>query len=239
MRTIANRHRVALGGLSLVVATLLFAGVFSYLAATFGYPDVLDQPAAAVLPALLGLGTIGRVVWVLYGVIPLLLIPTGLGVREAARHEAPCLGRIAVWLAYASAAAMMIGLLRWPSLHWSLAQHWTTASPVEREAIAARFDAANFYLGNVIGEFAGELLLNGFFLASALALSAAYPARRWLAFGGIVACGFGWVAMFRNITSLVAPVADINNLVLPLWMLVLGVVLLLSSRRRDAHALAG
>jgi hypothetical protein len=35
-----------------------------------------------------------------------------------------------------------------------------------------------------------------------------------------------WIAMWRNITHVVAPVAALNNAVLPLWMIVFGVGLL-------------
>ena len=65
---------VRAGGWSLILAALLFLGVFSYLAATFDYPDVLDRPAGEVLPRLLALGATGRAVWALYGLVPLLLI---------------------------------------------------------------------------------------------------------------------------------------------------------------------
>lgn len=241
MRTISpRRNHAVLGAVSLILATLLFAAVFTYLAITFDYPDVLDRPASDVLPALTGLGTSGRAVWLLYGLIPLLLIPTGFGVKEATRHEAPHLGRLAMWLACASAVAMTIGLLRWPTLHWSLAQQWAAAAAVAREAIAARFDTANLYLGNVIGEFVGELFLNGFFVVSAFAVSAAYGGRRWLALAGIAVGLIGWVAMLRNLTPLVTPVAEFNNIVLPLWMLVFGVTLLLTqtpgrASRHQAH----
>ena len=213
-----------LGGVSLVAAMVLFAAVFSYLAAAFDYPTVLDHPAAEVLPALLALGTIGRAVWFVYGLIPFLLIPAARGVEEAVRVTEPRLGRVAVWFAVISAAAMMTGLLRWPTLQWGLAQQWMSATPVSRELLASRFATANFYLGNVIGEFAGELFLNGFFLTSSLAL-AGRSRRSWLVLAGIAASAFGWIAMLRNITSLVAPVAALNNIVLPLWMLTLGVVL--------------
>ena len=124
---------------------------------------------------------------------------------------------------------MMTGLLRWPTLHWMLAQEWTSASPASRDVIAGRFGTANLYLGNVIGEFAGELFLNGFFLTSSLALSAGRPRRRWLAFLGVAASALGWIAMLRNLTPLVAPAATLNNIVLPLWMLTLGLVLTVQS----------
>jgi hypothetical protein len=110
-------------------------------------------------------------------------------------------------------------------LQWSLAQQWMSASPASRALLAARFATANFYLGNIVGEFVGELLLNGFFLAASLVLVSARPARRWLLFAGILASVLGWTAMLRNVTPLVAPVAALNNIVLPIWMMALGLAL--------------
>lgn len=219
-----SRRRIVIGGASLVAATVLFAAVFSYLAAVFDYPAVLARPAGDVLPRLLALGRSGRLVWLVYGLIPLLLVPTAIGVNEAARATAPRLGRAILWLATLSALAMMTGLLRWPTLHWALAQEWALASPAARDVLASRFGTANLYLGNVIGEFVGELLLNGFFLASSMVLSTG-DRRRWLALSGVAASALGWVAMLRNLTPIVAPVAALNNVVLPVWMLTLGLVL--------------
>jgi len=234
-----SRRRTVIGGASLVAATILFAAVFSYLAAAFDYPAVLARPAGDVLPALLALGRSGRVVWLLYGLIPLLLVPTAIGVNEAARATAPRLGRAILWLATLSALAMMTGLLRWPTLHWTLAQEWALAAPAARDVLASRFDTANLYLGNVVGEFVGELFLNGFFLASSMALSTGQPRRRWLAFWGVAASALGWIAMLRNLTPLVAPVATLNNVVLPLWMMTLGLALAAqgrSGKRRGSGA---
>lgn len=226
-----SRRRIIVGGASLVAATVLFAAVFGYLAAAFDYPAVLAHPAGDVLPALLALGLSGRAVWLVYGLIPLLLVPTAIGVNEVARSTAPQLGRAILWLATLSALAMMTGLLRWPTLHWTLAQAWTSASPAARDLLASWFDTANLYLGNIVGEFVGELFLNGFFLASSTALSTGQPRRRWLAISGVAASALGWIAMLRNLTPLVAPIAALNNMVLPLWMLTLGLAL-------AAHGLA-
>lgn len=224
-----NSSRVAtlIGGSSLIAATLLFSAVFVYLARSFGYPEVLDLPAAEVLPRLLALGPTGRAVWVLYGLIPLLLIPTAMGVYAAGRQAVPLLARAAMIMAVLSALTMMAGLLRWPSLHWHLALAYTDASPGAREAIAATFAASNSYLGNFVGEFLGELFLNTFFLLSSIALTrAAAPSRRWLLVVGSAASLLGGLAMLRNATHWVEPIAALNNIVLPIWMLVLAVVLL-------------
>ena len=228
-----SRTATVIGGGSLITATLLFSAVFVYLARSFGYPDVLDLPAADVLPRLLALGPTGRAVWVLYGLIPLLLVPTALGVYAAGRQAAPLTARVAAILAVLSAAAMMIGLLRWPSLHWQLALTYADASPAAREVIGAVFAASNSYLGNFIGEFLGELLLNAFFFSASLALARAAGGSRWLVVAGSAASLLGGVAMLRNAVPLVEPVAALNNAVLPIWMLVLGVALL--RHRKGSH----
>jgi hypothetical protein len=139
----------------------------------------------------------------------------------------PLLARAAVIMAVLSALTMMAGLLRWPSLHWQLALTYADASPGTREAIAAAFAASNSYLGNFIGEFLGELFLNTFFLFASIALTrTAVTSRRWLLVVGSAASLLGGLAMLRNATPWVEPIAALNNVVLPIWMLVLGVVLL-------------
>src|SRR5688500_9163950 len=66
-----NVTAVRAGGLSLVLGAIAFVGVFSYLAANFSYPEVLDGAATEVLPRLLATGPSGRFVWALYGFLPL------------------------------------------------------------------------------------------------------------------------------------------------------------------------
>jgi hypothetical protein len=158
--------------------------------------------------------------------VPLLLLPTALGVDAAARSVAPRATQVARVSAALAALCMMAGLLRWPTLHWQLALAWGDATPAAREGLAANFDLANRWLGNVVGEFLGELFLNTFFLAATWALTRADRRRaRWLLPAGVLATAFGFVALWRNALPWVGPVAELNNAVLPLWMLVLGAAL--------------
>ena len=85
----------------------------------------------------------------------------------------------------------------------------------------ALFDGLNTYLGNYVGEFLGELAFNAFFLLTSWALLR----TRTVAVLGLVAGLAGLVGMFRNVTAAVAPVAAVNNYLLPAWMIVFGVVL--------------
>jgi hypothetical protein len=123
--------------------------------------------------------------------------------------------------------AMMLGLLRWPSLHWELAEAFVSGDTAGRATIGAIFAAFNSYLGNFVGEFLGELSLNLFFLISAgamLSRGSGFPLVLGL-FGIFAACT-GLIGMFRNAVDAVDPVAALNNYLLPLWMVAFGIGLL-------------
>lgn len=222
-----SRGAARVGGWSLIAAAVGFMTVFSYLAAKFNYPDVLDGSAAEVLPRLLALGSSGRAVWLVYALIPLLLIPAAVGATAALRDAAPNAMRAALVCGVIAAVSMLVGLARWPTVHWELARAWAAAAPDARTAIDAVFSGLNGYLGNFIGEFLGELSLNAFFMLSAVGLLRA--GNRWAGSSGLLVGAIGLVAALRNVTPAVSMIADVNNYVLPLWLIVLGVVLL---RRR-------
>jgi len=215
------------GGAALIAGAVAFIGVFSFLAARFDYPAILDGAAADVFPRLLATGTTGRAVWALYGFLPLAWIPAGVGAFHALRGLREGSMRTALLFAVLASISMMLGLLRWPSIHWELARAYGTADAPAREVIAAAFAGLNSYLGNYIGEFLGELSVSVFFLLSALAMLASgsgFP--RWMAYLGLVTAVLGLIGMFRNVTGVVAPVAEVNNYLLPLWMIVFGTSLL-------------
>lgn len=221
-----SRLMVRIGGASLIVGALAFMGVFSFLAARFGYPEVLDGRAADVLPALLAMGDAGRLVWAVYALLPLIWIPAAVGAFHALRPRSEGAMRMGVSFAVVSALAMMLGLMRWPSFHWELAQAWV-AEPGARVGIEVMFNAANRYLGNYIGEFLGELSINLFFLLSAAAmLKQGSGFARPVGWLGVIASLAGLIGMFRNTAAVVAPVAAVDNYLLPLWMIVFGVSLL-------------
>jgi hypothetical protein len=154
----------------------------------------------------------------------MLLIPAGVGAYAALRDSAPSAMRAALAFSVMAAVSMLLGLARWPSVHWELARAYATGSPDARLAIDAVFSGLNVYLGNFIGEFLGELSLNAFFILSAIALMRA--GRRTIGYGGVAVGVIGLAAAFRNVTSAVWLIAEINNYVLPFWLIVLGVVLL-------------
>jgi hypothetical protein len=215
-----------LAGFAYIGASVGFMAVFSWLAAHFGYPDVLDHPAAEVLPQLRALGTEGRAVWALYALMPLLLLPAAAGAADALRRDDlrnDAAVRVGLILQVCAAICMTLGLARWSTAQWSLAAAWESADAAQRVGITATFDALNTFLGNGIGEFVGELALYGSFAAFALALYR--RGVRWLATFAAVTAIAGWVGMFRNITAVVQPASDITNVLLPVFLIAFGIAL--------------
>jgi len=218
---VPGSQTVRVGGWSLILGAVAFMAVFSYLAARFDYPAILDGPAATVLPHLLATGPTGRAVWAIYAFLPLIWIPAGVAAYLALRHSHPGGSLLALQCAVVAALSMMLGLMRWPTIHWRLAELYACADATQRAVLEAMFDGLNTYLGNYIGEFLGELAFNAFFLLTSWALLR----TRGIAVLGLLTGLAGLVGMFRNLTAAVAPVAAVNNYLLPAWMIVFGVVL--------------
>jgi hypothetical protein len=223
---------IRFGGFCLAGGALAFLGVFTYLAARFNYPEVLDGPAATVLPSLLATGHQGRVVWAIYALLPLIWIPAGVAAYEALAPVQRGAMRLALQFAVVAALAMMLGLMRWPSIHWHLALAFDGAAPPEQAVIAAVFDGLNTYLGNYIGEFLGELSFSAFFLITSIVWLQSPQPSWWIGWLGLVTAAAGLLGMFRNIISAVAPIAALNNYLLPVFMIILGVAL---ARWRTNH----
>jgi hypothetical protein len=235
-RRAGDRVSVRIGGLSLIVAAVSFMTVFSYLAAKFQYPEVLDGTAGQVLPALLATGSEGRVVWAIYAFLPLFWIPAATGAFQALREKNEGVMRMAMLFAVVSSLAMVLGLARWPSFHWELARAWASAPGDTRLTLEALFLATNRYLGNYLGEFLGELAMNVFFLLTAITmLKRGSGFGQWVGWLGMLTSITGFVAMFRNISTSVAPIAAASNYLLPLWMIVFGVSLLRFGGNRSAQ----
>jgi hypothetical protein len=225
-----HRKMIVAGGLSFVVGALAFVLVFSYLAAKFDYPHILDGSPAEVLPRLSAGGSTMRAVWAIYAFLPLLLLPGAVGAYLACPSNR---GPMTLGLVVASigALAMCLGLMRWPSIHWALAGTYAQSGAEAKSSLGAVFTGLNLYLGNYIGEFLGEACLATFFLLAGFSMLEEARFPKWLAWSGVVFALLFFVGAFRNAVPAVQSVADLNNALLPLWMLTLGASLIWYSRR--------
>ena len=225
-----QRPMIIAGGLSFVVGALAFVSVFSYLAANFDYPGILDGSAAEVLPRLRAGGSVMRATWALYAFLPLLLVPGAVGAYFACPSSR---GRMTLALVAASlgALAMCLGLVRWPSIHWALADAYAQSGADANSSLSAVFLGLNLYLGNYIGEFLGEVCLAFFFFISGLSLVNESRFPKLLGWCGVAFATLFVIGAFRNAIPAVQRIADVNNALLPLWMVVLGVSLIWYSRK--------
>jgi hypothetical protein len=213
------------GGVCFIVGAIAFVGVFSYLAARFDYPGVLDGEAADVLPRLRNGGAAMRAVWAIYAFLPLLLVPGALA-ATLSMPASPGAMTLALISACLGSFAMCLGLMRWPSLHWTLAGAYADSGDEGRRSIGATFKGLNVYLGNYIGEFLGEICLGGFFLLTGFAQLEEVRFPAWLGRCGIAFGILFILGAFRNATPKVQWISSLNNVLLPLWMIVLGGALL-------------
>jgi hypothetical protein len=116
-----------------------------------------------------------------------------------------------------------------------MAEAYSEAGTEARLSLDAVFRGLNVYLGNYIGEFLGEAALAVFFLLLGFSMldEARFP--KWLGWVGVGFSLLFLVGAFRNVASAVQTVADINNILLPLWMIVVGAALLRYSGPRAAR----
>jgi Domain of unknown function (DUF4386) len=228
--SVQYRKMIVAGGLSFVVGALAFVLVFSYLAANFDYPDILDGSPAEVLPRLSAGGSTMRAVWSIYAFLPLVLVPGAVGAYFACPSSRDRM-TLALALSSLGALAMCLGLMRWPSINWVLAGAYAGAGTEAQASLGAVFTGLNLYLGNYIGEFLGETCLASFFLLAGCSTlnEARFP--KWLGWGGVAFALLFVVGAFRNVATAVQVVADVNNVLLPLWMLILGGSLIWYTRR--------
>jgi hypothetical protein len=70
-----------------------------------------------VFPSLLATGQQCRLVWAIYALLPLICLPAGLAAYEALAPVQRGAMRLALLCAVVATIAMMLGLMRWPSVH--------------------------------------------------------------------------------------------------------------------------
>ncbi|WP_224372862.1 DUF4386 family protein [Hyalangium versicolor] len=232
-----TRNLQRVGAIALVLGAAGFVLVFFYLHAAFDYPAILSHGAGEVLPRLAAGGATLRAAWLLYSALPLTLLFAGIASMPLLEDgSGRGLARLGAAAAVLAAVTMMLGLLRWPSIHDALASSWASASADHRELLGTLFDAANRYLGNLLGELLGELSLAGWFACIGFALWRSEQRTG----GALVLSAAAIVAIgaLRQLTSVVAPIAEVGNVVLPLGLFLIAGFMFRTSPAAVARARA-
>ncbi|MFN8076011.1 MAG: DUF4386 family protein [Kineosporiaceae bacterium] len=132
------------------------------LAVSFGWPAVLDAPAAEALPAFAEQRGAVAAFFLVQLAGSLALSPAVLGLHRLAAARRPAGPGLQALTALGVAALVVqcLGWVRWPIAVPHLADAYLdpAASPAAREATAASYEVLNAYAGGALGEHLGWLL---------------------------------------------------------------------------------
>ena len=231
-------------GALFVVGALAFASAAAVLSSTFGWPDILREPAAVVLPAVVAGGTRLVSTWFATAwsyallAVPILLLPAVLG-----RRDDPVL-RAATLVGAASVLLSLIGFLRWVFVVPPLARSYAAGDPITRAAVAAAWTAQHQFGGALLGEHLGQLLVIGWSLALSVIILRSRVLPRWLAVAGLVVSALYLLNQGDVLATAVPgfPVWDLAGLLgstgWGLWVAALGITILLRPVRTRSSSTA-
>jgi hypothetical protein len=215
---LVSAHALRVAGAVLVAGAVGFIVVFAVLSASFGYPDVLDRPASEVLPRLLAGGARLRAIWGIYAVLPVAITVVALLAHDRLGLTRP-VARLVTAAGVVAGVAMAVGLLRWSTIQWGLAEAHRSISddPGARAALEGVSTSLNLMLGRVLGEFVGEVCLATWFLGVGLGLRARWMGRACVALAALL-----FVGSVRAVIAPAGAATEITNFLLPAVMLWLG-----------------
>jgi Domain of unknown function (DUF4386) len=215
----------------LILAAVLANVGFTALGSIFNYPDVLDEPAGAVLADFRDQQGAVSAWFAVLALSAALLAPIAVGVGRLSRDRVM---RIAVRVGLAAAVVQVIGLLRWPILVPGYASDAASADPGVAAAGRDAFRTASDILGTAMGETLGYLLTAVWTGLVIVALGRRF-AGRWFPALGLTSAALVLVGVLSPLDLPVVDTANFFGYVLwSLWLIGFGVVLILRERRADA-----
>jgi uncharacterized protein DUF4386 len=223
----------AVAGAFLIVAPVWFNATFALLGKRFDYPDILRRPASEILDRFRAGGSSLIILWWLFMLSGLLLIPAVVLLGQALGFTG--IVPLAVTVGVLAGLVQMLGLLRWVYLVPSLAR--TNADPAlesgQREANVAVFRAMHQYLGVGVGEHLGYLFTGIWSVLIGVAIVGRVLLPAWMGWVGIVV-GVGLVLgsaefLGRNEEdgwALAGAAIPVLYIAWSLWLLAMGIALI-------------
>jgi hypothetical protein len=219
--------------LKLTAALLIGAAVLANLAFTalgsiFSYPDVLNEPAAAVLADFRAEQTAVSAWFAVLALSAALFAPIAIGVRRLSSSRAM---RIAVPVGIAAAVVQVVGLLRWPVLVPGYAADAASTDAGVAASAQDSFTTAGAILGTAVGETLGYALTATWTVLVIFALGRRYAGRWFVTLGAVSAA----LVLAGVLSPLGLPVVDTANFVgyvlWSLWLIAFAVVIVVHERR--------
>jgi Domain of unknown function (DUF4386) len=148
-----------LTGLLLLVLPVAYNGLYTLLARSFDYPDILRQPTSQVLERFTAGGSRLVLIWWGFAMSAVLLAPAVVLVSATLADANPTILALATAIGLLAALVQFLGLVRWPFAvpHLARLTGDPATTPATRDAIDVVFQTLNRYLGVAVGEHLGYL----------------------------------------------------------------------------------
>jgi hypothetical protein len=148
-----------LTGLLLLILPVAYNLLYTLLARSFDYPDILRQPTSQVLQRFAAGGSRLVLTWWGFAMSAVLLAPAVVLLSATLADANPTILALASAIGLLAALVQFLGLIRWPFAVPYLARTATdpTATVATRDAVEVTFQTLNRYLGVALGEHLGYL----------------------------------------------------------------------------------
>jgi hypothetical protein len=146
-------------GVLLIVLPVAYNGLYTMLARSFDYPDILRRPTAEVLERFSAGGSPLILTWWAFAMSAVLLAPTAVLVSASFADANPTSLAIAIAIGLLAALVQFLGLIRWPLAVPHLAREVADpgSSASKKDAVDVIFQTLNRYLGVAVGEHLGYM----------------------------------------------------------------------------------
>jgi hypothetical protein len=212
----------------LILAALLANVAFTALGSIFDYPNVLDEPAGAVLDSFRAHEGAVSAWFLVLALSAALLAPIAIGVGRLSSARAM---RVAVPVGIAAAVVQVVGLLRWPILVPGYASDAASSNPGIAADARDSFTTVGDILGTAIGETLGYLLTATWTALVILALGRRY-AGRWFQALGAASAGLVLVGVLSPLSLPLVDTANFLGYVLwSIWLITFAIVIVVRGRR--------
>lgn len=143
--------------LLLVAFTVLNLVAVVLLGVAYGWPAVLDEPAAVVLPAFAAAQSAVVAGFLLQTVLSLALVPIAIGLHRETGGGTRLWPLTVAGFGILSGLTQTLGWIRWPIAVPGLAATWLdpATTPEVRTATEVSYDLLNSYAGGALGEYLG------------------------------------------------------------------------------------
>jgi hypothetical protein len=226
-----------LAGVLLIALPISYNVLYTLLARSFDYPDILRRPTDEILKRFAAGGNRLILTWWAFAMTAVLLAPTAILVSVTFAGANSTVLMLATSIGVLAALVQFLGLIRWPFAVPHLARTMAdpTTTSTTKDAVDVVFQTLNRYLGVAVGEHLGYLFtgfwtgLVGLAIVQSDVLAPVFGVIGLILGPLFVICSLEFVGAFEargwKVAAALVPLTYIGW---SLWLLAVGIGLLAS-----------